>query len=247
MILLGGRFPGSTSTPANWAELERAPMVEMKRCWLSYIVASLAVSLVAAPAAAQWTPGGVRLCQSGCSGDLPRVIADGAGGAFVAWRGNSPTTGTDVYLQRITASGVIAPGWPLEGLPVALLTDSQEAIDLVGDGQGGALIVWRDFRNSGSGGTSLDIYAQRIRSDGSIAPGWPLNGAPVSRGPGYQDLPLIAPDGAGGAFIAWDDERDYVTLRQDVYAQHLTASGTVVAGWPANGIPVCTEPAGQFP
>ena len=209
------------------------------------ILPPLALALIAVPAAAQWSPSGFRLCQGGCFGQGPQVIADGAGGAFAAWAGFSQTNDSDVYLQRVTASGLIAPGWPPEGLAVTFVTDSQGLTDLAPDGQGGALIVWHDFRNSGTGGSSQDIYAQRILPDGSIAPGWPVNGAPVTRGPGYQSFPLIAPDGAGGAYIAWWDQRDYPNT--DVYAQHLTAGGTVVAGWPENGLPVCTDPAGQFP
>ena len=110
-------------------------------------------------------------------------------------------------------------------------------------GGGGALIVWYDYRN----GTYKDIYAQRVLADGSIAPSWPVNGAPVTRALASQDSPVIAPDGAGGAYVAWQDFRDYPVHDTDVYTQHLTASGTVAAGWPDNGLPVCTELAGQFP
>ena len=213
------------------------------------VLPAVALALVAVPAAAQWAPSGVHLCQSGCTGDLPHIAGDGAGGAFVAWRdySNRAATDADVYLQRITATGAIAPGWPPGGLPVSVERGYQAPSGIQLDGQDGVLIVWPDFRNGGTGGTSQDIYAQRTLIDGSIAPGWPVNGAPVSRAPGYQDFPLIVPDGVGGAYMAWDDERDYPTRNTDVYAQHLTANGTVAAGWPENGLPVCTDPAGQFP
>src|SRR5262249_16611930 len=79
-----------------------------------------------------------------------------------------------------------------------------------------------------------------IQGDGSIAPGWPVNGAPASRAPDYQESPLIASDRAGGAYVTWSDWRDYPTHDRDVYAQHLTAGGVVAAGWPDNGLPVCT-------
>src|SRR5215831_7119744 len=165
---------------------------------LSLVLAQLALLLIAAPVEAQWSPRGVRLCQNGCAGDLPRIIGDGAGGAFVAWRdySNRAATDADLYLQRVTASGLIAPGWPPGGVPVVVVVDSQDAPDLALDGQGGVLIAWQDFRNSGTGGTSLDVYAQRIQGDGSIAPGWPANGAPATRAPDYQEFPVIAPDGA---------------------------------------------------
>jgi hypothetical protein len=150
-----------------------------------------------------------------------------------------------VYLQRVTGSGTIAPGWPLGGLAVCGLPAYQSPTAIASDGAGGALVVWHDFRNAGSGGTGQDVYAQRILADGSVAPGWTAGGVPVSRAPDYQNLPVVVADGAGGAFIAWEDDRDYATHSVDIYAQHLTAAGAVAAGWPADGLAVCTDPAGQ--
>jgi hypothetical protein len=175
------------------------------------------------------------------------ILGDGAGGAFVTWRDarQRAVTDDDVYLQRVTASGTIAPGWPLGGLAVCGLPAYQSPTAIASDGAGGVLVVWEDFRNAGSGGTGLDAYAQRILADGSIAPGWTAGGVPVSRAPDYQNLPVVAPDGAGGAFVAWTDDRDYSIHRGDIYAQHLTATGAVTAGWPLDGLAVCTDPAGQ--
>lgn len=215
--------------------------------WLVLLLSTLVLSVLAAPALSQWSPTGVPLCQSPCGGGMPQIVSDAQGGAFIVWRDarNRAVTDNDVYLQRVTASGTIAPGWPLGGLPVCAAPGDQAPYPLASDGQGGVLVVWEDFRNAGAGGTAQDLYAQRVLADGSLAPGWPLNGVPVSRAPDYQSLPKVAPDGAGGAFVAWMDERDYATQGSDVYAQHLTASGAVAAGWPADGLPVCTDPAGQ--
>lgn len=65
---------------------------------------------------------------------------------------------------------------------------------------------------------------------------WTLDGVGVGMGAGSQWGPTIVPDGAGGAIIAWRDDRggtDY-----DIYAQRVDASGTVL--WPSSGIPLCT-------
>jgi hypothetical protein len=106
--------------------------------------------------------------------------------------------------------------------------------------------VWIDGRNGADGVSALDVYAQRILGDGTIAPGWPLNGAPVTRARDDQLLPVIVSDGAGGAYVVWQDARDYATLLNDTYAQHLTATGEVAPGWPANGLAVCALPNEQF-
>jgi len=203
-------------------------------------LASIALMAIwAVPAAAEWLPEGVPMCNGNdaCGGDFPSVCPDGAGGAFVAWR-DARNGNADVYIQRVTASGAIAPGWPATGLPVCVLPGSQGPDDLVPDGRGGALVAWQDFRDSP---TRPDIYAQHVTGEGTIAPGWPMNGAAVTRAPDYQQSPRIAPDGEGGAFFSWDD----FSPARDLFAQHLTATGQVAEGWPADGLPICTADHGQ--
>jgi hypothetical protein len=212
----------------------------VNRPWRCLVIAPALLGVLATPGVAQWIPTGVPLCQGGCPGDLPLIAADGIGGAFVVWRDarNYPLTDGDVYLQRVTAMGTVAPGWPATALPVCVAPDYQSPTAIALDGQGGALITW-------AGGGGFDVYAQRVSADGSLPTGWPPNGIRVSPVAGVQNRPAIASDGAGGAFLAWEDERDYATSNIDIYAQHLTAGGTVAAGWPADGLPVCTDPAAQ--
>jgi hypothetical protein len=185
-----------------------------------------------------WPPGGIAICQA-CNASRGLIVADGAGGAFIAWddvrNGND-----DVYVQRITGAGEIAPGWPVDGLAVCTNPSSQFVGLPAADGLGGVLVAWSDLRNAVPGGTNGDIYAQRILADGTIAPGWPLDGAPVTRAPARQDFPSVVADGTGGGFFTWDE-----TTRQDIYLQHLAAAGGVSSGWPADGLPICTLPSGQ--
>ena len=47
-----------------------------------------------------------------------------------------------------------------------------------------------------------------------------------------SQTPAIASDGAGGAFIAWEDDRGGMTI----YAQRINAAGTQL--WTSNGIPI---------
>jgi len=51
---------------------------------------------------------------------------------------------------------------------------------------------------------------------------WPANGMPVCDDLARQLGPAIAPDGAGGAYIAWTDLRSPDT---GIYVQHVTAWG----------------------
>jgi hypothetical protein len=203
--------------------------------------------LVASSVEAQWIPTGVPVCGDECRRTGGHIsIPDGAGGAYVAWRDRRDpfTTDTDIYLQRITGAGTIAPGWPTGGLPICACAEWQNLQALIADGEGGAFVVWQDARNGAT--TSADIYAQRVRPDGTLAPGWPDQGAPLSRDPSYQFVNAVAADGAGGLFAVWEDTRDFIVTGFDLYAQHLTATGEPAPGWPADGVPVCTAAGDQI-
>jgi hypothetical protein len=57
-----------------------------------------------------------------------------------------------------------------------------------------------------------------------------------------QKSPVIATDGAGGAIIAWTDDRALSSI--DIYAQRIDASGNVL--WTADGVAICTAAADQI-
>ena len=66
---------------------------------------------------------------------------------------------------------------------------------------------------------------------------WPENGVTICDAPGTQSGLVGADDFAHGAYFAWIDGRNG---EPDVYAIRLGPDGQRVAGWPANGLPVCT-------
>ncbi len=156
----------------------------------------------------------------------PVIASDGSGGAIIAWHdGRSPESG--VYAQRITGSGIAAPGWPLYGRLVNANAGQDEPA-ISSDGAGGAIVAW----------AGRDIYAQRVTSSGGLF--WPAAGIPLCTAPGFQAFPRVAPDGSGGAIAAWWDYRsspDGGTQPQHlaIYAQRVTAAGAISAGWPADG------------
>jgi hypothetical protein len=69
---------------------------------------------------------------------------------------------------------------------------------------------------------------------------WATNGSPASLADSNQVLPRSISDGAGGAFVAWED---YRSGNADVYAQHFDASGNTL--WGANGTVVVSQTGGQ--
>jgi flagellar hook capping protein FlgD len=56
----------------------------------------------------QWTADGVRVCDAVGTQDLARVMADGVGGAAVVWRDYRNGATSDLYGQRVDASGQVA-------------------------------------------------------------------------------------------------------------------------------------------
>src|SRR5262245_50145612 len=142
----------------------------------------LFVSSAARSHAFDWGPNGIAVCGT-CSGDVPQILPDDEGGAFIAWRDHTNLSGSefDVFLQRITREGQLAHGWPSQGLPVCIDPRTQDLNGIASDGQGGIFLIWHDDRNAAE--TAADIYAQRVQGNGSLAPGWPENRLPVSRAP----------------------------------------------------------------
>ncbi len=171
---------------------------------------------------AQWVEDGAAVCTAGKNQDYPELIADGAGGVIITWRDDRGTS-ADVYAQRVDRYGNAL--WAANGVAVCTAAGDQHYPRIVPDGAGGAIITWHDGRSG------WDIYAQRIDSDGN--PLWTADGVAVCAAAGDQYYPEIAPDGSGGAIIAWMDMRsgDF-----DVYAQNVDAGGTML--WTAGGVAV---------
>ena len=70
----------------------------------------------------------------------------------------------DIYAQKVNGDGNIL--WQVGGVPVAQTYGRQEDPLLVSDDQGGAFIVWIDYRDEPD--TQGDVYAQHILSDGTL-------------------------------------------------------------------------------
>jgi hypothetical protein len=183
--------------------------------------------------AASWPIGGLVLASTFPWLELAFVIADGAGGAIVAW---THTTSSNIRVLRVAGDGTVAPGWSFAGVPVSASGFSVFLAALASDGAGGAIVTWW---------ADSDIYAQRIDGGGARAPGWPADGLVVCGATGVQRNVRILQDGAGGAFISWRDERTLATTGADLYLQRVTGAGATAAGWPADGLPICTATGEQ--
>ncbi len=187
-----------------------------------------------------WPANGRALSSAANNQSLPAIVSDGAGGAIVAWADERSALTSDIYAQHVSGAGVVDPAWPLDGRALCTAAGNQLAVDLVSDGAGGAIATWTDSR----GGAGDDIYAQHVLATGAVDPAWPADGQALCVQPNNQQAPKIASDGAGGAIVAWHDARGGGD--QDIYAQHVKASGAVDPAWPANGKALCTALSTQL-
>ncbi len=167
---------------------------------------------------------------------------DGAGGTYMSLPGEG-----GVRLLHFLGSGAPEPLWPANGISVGVGNGGRGRPGMVSDGEGGVLVFSLDAR----GGSFSQIVAQRILPDGTRDPGWPAEGMPVcskrvAPAPGVADATWTRlsaePDGAGGAFVCWSDQR---TDAGDIYVQHVHANGGIPSGWVPDGMPACARPGKQ--
>jgi hypothetical protein len=151
-----------------------------------------------------------------------------------------PRTGWFLISFLLASSGPASADWPTDptvNVPICTSPDYQLGVTAVGDGAGGAIVVWEVYGAAEAEG----VFAQHLLASGSVDPAWPAAGALLFGAP-YGATPAIATDGAGGGIVTWTDAR---LGSLDVYAQHVLASGVVDPAWPADGLAVCTAAGRQ--
>ena len=179
-----------------------------------------------------WQAGGVPLCAAIEDQDGPQIVSDGAGGAILTWWDSRNGNGYDVYAQRVDGAG--NPLWQADGVSLCTASGDQRGPRMVSDGQGGAIVCWEDHSNPA---TEPDVYAQRVNPAGATL--WQAGGVTLCAAANAQTDPEIAPDGAGGAMVAWADGR--ASLYSQIYAQRVYANGSMA--WAEGGAGVCTTSA----
>jgi predicted lipoprotein with Yx(FWY)xxD motif len=171
-----------------------------------------------------WAAGGVPVCTQSADQQYYKIVADGAGGAIVAWQ-DYRNGSYDIYAQRVSAIGAVQ--WTLNGVVVCAAAAEQSDIAMLERPAGGAFVTWSDFR-----GGIVDVYYQIVHPDGSTAYG--PDASSLTSGSGNQGYARLAPDGVGGAIIAWTNR---TVDSGNIQAQRIDQDGIMV--WASGGVPVC--------
>ncbi len=181
---------------------------------------------------------GVIVCNASGDQTSTAIVSDAAGGAIVVWT-DPRSSMEETYAQRL--SNTAASLWTLGGLSVSTGPSAEFWPAMVSDGSGGAIVTWSDFRNFVTSGA--DIYAQRISSSGARQ--WTSAGVALCTFAEFQFFPTITTDGAGGAIVTWQDQRNGAS-NTDVYARRITAAGTAQWGSGNGGVAISTADTTQY-
>jgi hypothetical protein len=185
---------------------------------------------VSAEGVIQWTPNGVAITSERYGQYGPRIVPDGDGNFYMAWRDDRSGVG-QVYCQKLDGNGNAQ--WTTNGIAVCPTSYWQDMPEAVIDRSGGVILVWVDERNSI---LNYFIYAQRLDGNGNKL--WTASGVPITLSSGIKWHLSCIEDESGGAFVAWSSGSS--GGYENIFAQHLDSAGLL---WPGGDVPVCV--AGQ--
>ncbi len=162
------------------------------------------------------------------------VRTDGDGGVLVLWS-NAASGSIGIMGQHVSLTG--SQSWDIDGQEFFFGIDGDAAkFQALPWGDNAAMIFWEDNRWAGTGAVSM---AQVMDVNGSIL--YDMDGVVLS-GNEQQIDPVITPDNAGGAYLAYTNITGGTEI---LYGQHV--GDDLAPTWPSVGLPVNPSAGlGQF-
>jgi predicted lipoprotein with Yx(FWY)xxD motif len=188
-------------------------------------IMAFAIIFINTYATAQWSSNSkinTPICNLTSKQKDPRIIEDGVGGSYIAWKDWRNNAVPDIYVQRFNKNGTIL--WSVNGLSACNDPKDQSTPNLILDDKYGVIVAWSDWRSN----IERDLYAQKFDSSGNIK--WMFNGAVVTNKTNREHNEKIASDTAGGCYVIWEQQG---SGGWDVWGQHLNSNG--VAQWTSGG------------
>jgi len=128
--------------------------------------------------------------------------------------------------------GSTAPGPPRTGVKIGV---TKSALDSIPP----AALDCIDTRT----GADFNYFAQHLLSTGALDINWNGASGVLCLGTSSSLSQQLCPDGSGGVYAAWVDNR---RPDSDIYLQHFDSQGAIVSGWASGGQPVCTALGSQY-
>ncbi|MBU0509859.1 T9SS type A sorting domain-containing protein [bacterium] len=177
---------------------------------------------------------GTLVCGAAGRQQSPHLCPDGAGGCYLAWLDYRGGTTSDLYIQRLDASGQAL--WTANGIALSNAPNDQSgvrlAVSLSGRTQDGCIAVWQDRRVNNE---ISEVYVQKISPEGNAL--WMAGGFRVcgdAQPPWHgttREGARITSDLAGGLVCAWEDMRETGNWDDaDLYAARVLANGSFAWG-----------------
>lgn len=147
-----------------------------------------------------WPAAGVALGAVDYPLFLPPVLdRDGASGVVVMYQSFD-----SMQVVRYRANGTLAPGWTASGLRLnrgSALPATLTWAKLVGSDSTHWLATWLEPTD---GVNPAMLKLARFKNDGTLDPAWPAGGVIVRSAAAIAE-PSVAKDGAGGAWLTWEE------------------------------------------
>lgn len=103
----------------------------------------------------KWNADGVEVCGAPGTQYAPQFVKSNGMSTIIVWEDYRNKESYNIYSQKVSGSGEIL--WEKDGMPICVTDGGARGPQLADDGEGGAVVVWTDYRYG-----SYDIYAQRI-------------------------------------------------------------------------------------
>ena len=189
--------------------------------------------------AAGWTDGGVPLASGAADQYSPRIVADGAGGAFVIWQSRE-ASGLGARIQHLSSSSTVAQGWPSAGAPILPGQEGVAGVSLSRESTGQLQLLWRGAASGGG------LALKSALLDPSSAPDSASTPTAVTLSSGAIEIsePRLARLADGTLLVSWAEWREGQGILK---AQMLSAGGGIAPNWPAGGLTIADSVAVSTP
>ena len=161
-------------------------------------------------------------------------VSDSSGGVIMVFCANAGP----MSIHRANGDGRLL--WGEDGI---VISQAVSGLDLVGDGSGGAVVVWQEAVWQDNGGINTSINGQMINSEGQLL--WTDKGLAVADSNTDQSDPQLLASEDGNFIIAWlkSSLKGGNYNNNDIYAQKISRQGERL--WGNEGIPICTSTGNQ--